>query len=159
MARVTSNFNTPPFKKFTLATVTVTRLASTLRCSARTTQNKASTLDRTCRLHDKSKNQDNCTSSARKGAMWTRRFVPIAAVNPEAIHVRCCAENGADAAVLQAVDQSVLQSCRLSRQNNVGQINLANIRNIPRRLRGLRNLLGRSRFFGVLQVLCELMFS
>ena len=59
-----SNFNTPPFKKFTLATVTVTRLASTLRCSARTTQNKASTLDR-CRLHDKSKNQDTCSLSAR----------------------------------------------------------------------------------------------
>ena len=101
MARVTSNFNTPPFKKFTLATVTVTRLASTLRCSAQTT------LDRTCRLHNKSKNQDTCSLSARKGAMWTRRFVPLAAVNPEAIHVRCCAENGADAAVLQSLDQSV----------------------------------------------------
>ena len=96
---------------------------------------------------------------AQGRAMWTRRLVLLAAVNPEAIHVRCCAENGADAVVLQSVDQSVLQRCRLSRQNNVGQINLANIRNIPRRLRGLRNLLGRSRFFGVLQVLCELMFS
>ncbi len=41
---------------------------------------------------------------------------------PRAIHVRCCAENGADAAVLQSVDQSVLQRCRLSRQNNVGQL-------------------------------------
>ena len=134
-ALVTSNFNTPPFKKFTLATVTVTRLASTLRRSARTTQNKANTLDR-CRLHDKSKNQDTCSLSARNGAMWTRRFVPLAAVNPEAIHVRCWTENasGADAAVLQSVDQSVLQRCRLSRQNNVGQINLANIRNMPRRL-------------------------
>jgi hypothetical protein len=87
MARVTSNFNTPPFKKFTLGTVNVTRLASTLRCSARTTQNKASTLDRTCRLHDKSKNQDTCSLSARKGAMWTRRFVLLAAVDPEAIHI------------------------------------------------------------------------
>ena len=80
MARVTSNFNTPPFKKFTLATVTVTRLASTLRCSARTTQNKASTLDR-CRLHDKSKNQDTCSLSARGRNVDT-------AQNPKAIHVR-----------------------------------------------------------------------
>ena len=65
--------------------------------------------------------------------MWTRRLLLLAAVNPEAIHVRFCAENGADAVVLQSVDQSVLQR-RLSRQNNVGQINLANIRNMPRRL-------------------------
>jgi hypothetical protein len=68
--------------------------------------------------------------------MWTRRFVPLAAVNPEAIHVRCCAEYGADAAALQSVDQSVLQRCRLSRQNNVGQISLANMQHaaLPRRL-------------------------
>jgi hypothetical protein len=65
--------------------------------------------------------------------MWKRRFVPLAAVNPEAIHVRCCTENGADAAVLQSVDQS--ERCRVSRQNIVGQISLANIRNMPRRLR------------------------
>jgi hypothetical protein len=147
MARVTSNFNTPPFKKFTLATVTLTWLASTLRCSA---QNKASTLDRTCRqLQDNLaiKNQDTCSLSARNVAMWTRRLVLLAAVNPEAIHVRFCAENGADAVVLQSVDQSVLAPTLPSQQTKecdiVGQINLANnvLRNTPRRLLGLQNLL------------------
>jgi hypothetical protein len=155
MARVTSNLNTYSAiqKDYSgYCNCNSARVHPALLYANHTEQFKASTLDRTCRLHDKSKNHDTSSLSARKGAT-------LAAVNPEAIHVRCCAENGADAVVLQSVDQSVLQHCRLSRQNDVGQINLANIRNMPRRLRGLRNLLGRSRFFGVLQVLCELMFS
>ena len=100
MARVMSNFNTPPFKKFTLATVTVTRLASSgvhsvLLCANHREQGKYTKQD--MQAAQQSKNQDTCSLSARKGAMWTRRFVPLAAVNPEAIHVRCCAENEADA--------------------------------------------------------------
>ncbi len=57
---------------------------------------------------------------AREGAMWTRRFVPLAAVNPEAIHVRCWTENasGADAAVLQSVDQSVLNAYAAVSEDN-----------------------------------------
>jgi hypothetical protein len=35
--------------------------------------------------------------------MWTRRLVFLAAVNPEAIHVRCCAENGADDVVFHKI--------------------------------------------------------
>ena len=107
------------------------------------------------------KNQVTCSLSARKGAQCGHgaSFSLPPSTPKQYVRDRCCAENGADAVVLQSVDQSVLQRCRLSRQNNVGQISLANIRNMPRRLRGPQNLLGRSRFFGVLQVLCELMFS
>ena len=136
MALVTSNFNTPPFKKFTLANVlnyNSARVHPALLCANHTEQGKYTGQMQAARQKQK------------PGHLFIERaraqcFVPLAAVNPEAIHVCCCAENGADAVVLQSVDQSVLQRCRLSRQNNVGQISLANIRNMPRRLRGLKNL-------------------
>ena len=64
--------------------------------------------------------------------------------------LRCCKP------LINPSSNAAVSACR---QNNVGQINLANIRNMPRRLRGLQNLLRRSRFFGVLQVLCELLLN
>ncbi len=82
--------------------------------------------------------------------MWTRRFVPLAAVNPEAYTfvavlrmewmLRCCK------ALINP--SSNLQRCRLSRHNNVGQIGLANIRDMPDGFEARKISLGAAVFSG-----------
>jgi hypothetical protein len=72
MTRVTSNFNTPPFKKFTLATVlnyNSARVHPALLCANHTEQGKYIGQDMPAARTTKAiKNQVTCSLSARKGA-------------------------------------------------------------------------------------------
>ena len=127
MARVTSNFNTPPFKKFTLATLlnyNSARVHPALLCANHTEQGKYTGQDMQA-ARQKQKPGQLFIERAQGRNVDTALRSPCRRQPRSNTHSLLCREiqNGADAAVLQRVDQSVVDKDVKSRTLNIKHFN------------------------------------